>query len=336
MRIAVAGGKLQGVEACYLAGKAGWFVRLVDCRPEGLARRLCDEFILSDLTREEHLERVFGGVDLIVPALEDPGALDALSRFSSISGIPLAFDARAYRISSSKVLSDRVFAELKVPAPTPWPGGGFPLIAKPSGGSGSRGLRLIHDLDQLRAAGTSGVAPGAWVVQEYLHGPSYSLEVVSAGGAVRCFQVTQLFVDAGYDCKRVLAPADLSAGLTSEFERIGRRIAEAIDLRGLMDVEVVLNNGRLNVLEIDARLPSQTPTAVFWSSGVNLLQVWCEAFCADALPPPCNAAAARAVVYEHIAVRPGLLEIVTDAPASGQQRAHESGLLGDEPELVDE
>jgi pyrrolysine biosynthesis protein PylC len=55
MRVAVAGGKLQGAEACYLARKAGWNVRLVDCRSDAIARGLCDEFVLSDLAREEDL-----------------------------------------------------------------------------------------------------------------------------------------------------------------------------------------------------------------------------------------------------------------------------------------
>lgn len=308
MRIAVVGGKLQGVEACYLARKAGWHVRLVDRRRDVLAGGVCDEFIQCELTREEDLTRAFGDLDLILPALENQTALDALSRFSSRSGIPLAFDPRAYRISSSKISSDRLFAELKLSAPEPWPEDVFPLIAKPSGSSGSRGVRLICNPDQLQAAFMAGVSPIDWVIQEYLPGPSYSLEVVSVEGCRRCFQATELFMDAAFDCKRVIAPAKLSTSLVDEFERIGLTLAEAVDLRGVMDVEVILNSGKLNVLEIDARLPSQTPTVVFWSSGVNLVQVLCEAICGKPLPSSATIAAERGVVYEHIHVRPALLE----------------------------
>ena len=39
-----------------------------------------------------------------------------------------------------------------------------------------------------------------------------------------------------------------------------------------MDLEVIEHNGIFKVLEIDARIPSQTPTAVLHSSGMNLLE----------------------------------------------------------------
>jgi pyrrolysine biosynthesis protein PylC len=332
MRIAVVGGKLQGVEACYLARKAGWHVRLVDCRPDVPARGLCDEFTLSELTGERDLHRVLGGVDLILPALENQDALDTLIRFSSLSGIAMAFDPKAYRLSSSKVRSDRLFAELGLPVPRPWPTDVFPVIAKPNSSSGSRGLRLICDSDQLQAARLAGVAAGDWVVQEFLSGPSYSLEVISFEGQLHCFQVTELFVDAGFDCKRVVAPAGLPTGLVDEFERIGRVIAEAIELRGLMDVEVILNGGCLKVLEIDARLPSQTPTVVYWSSGVNLVQVLCEAICGKRMATHSNATEERGVVYEHIHVAHGLLETGGEhvMTASGPLQVHHDFFGADE------
>jgi pyrrolysine biosynthesis protein PylC len=240
--------------------------------------------------------------------LEDQKALDGLNRFCAAGGIPLAFDPRAYRLSSSKIASDKLFADRGISCPKPWPEAGFPLIAKPSRSSGSRGIRVIRNMDQLRAAFPAGEAATDWVLQEYLCGPSYSLEVVAGGGRARCFQVTDLFMDDGHDCKRVTAPTALTEGFIDEFMRIGRAIAEAIDLRGLMDVEVILNGGRLKVLEIDARLPSQTPTVVFWSSGVNLVRVLGEAACGAELPLPPVSAAAQAVIYEHIQVTPGLLQ----------------------------
>ena len=198
---------------------------------------------------------------------EPQTALDALGRFSAASGIPLAFDPRAYRISSSKIMSDRLFAELQISAPQPWPDAVFPIMAKPSGSSGSRGIRIIRSADQLRAEFPGGGAAAEWVVQEYLPGPSYSLEVIAVGGGARCFQVTDLFVDAGLrlqtgDRRRPSCPRAWSPNLSASVSNS----ADAIDLRGLMDVEVILNGGELKVLEIDARLPSQTPTAVFWSS----------------------------------------------------------------------
>jgi len=38
-----------------------------------------------------------------------------------------------------------------------------------------------------------------------------------------------------------------------------------------MDVEVILKQGKIKVLEINARQHSQTLTAVWWSAGFNML-----------------------------------------------------------------
>jgi 3-methylornithine--L-lysine ligase len=309
MRIAVVGGKLQGVEACYLARKAGWQVRLVDCCPDVLARGLCDEFIGVDICRADDLDRVFGGVDVVLPALEDKAALDALLGFCAASGIACAFDPIAYEISSSKIASDRLFAELGLPIPRPWPEAAFPLIAKPSGSSGSKGIRVLRNRNDWVAAFPNAEALQGWVVQEYLEGPSYSVEVIGFDGGSVPYQITDLYMDAAYDCKRVTAPTELPAALSTQFMRLSLTIAEAVKLKGIMDVEVILNNGQLKVLEIDARIPSQTPTVVFWSRGLNLVEILGKSFLGVELTTPSAQTIEKAVVYEHIRVSRGVLEV---------------------------
>ena len=60
--------------------------------------------------------------------------------------------------------------------------------------------------------------------------------------------------------------------MKDELRDISVKIAELIELKGIMDVEVIDDEGILKVLEIDARIPSQTPTVVYHSTGVNLLE----------------------------------------------------------------
>jgi len=309
MRIAVVGGKLQGVEACYLARKAGWQVRLVDRCPDVLARGMCDEFIGADICREDDLNRVFDGVDLVLPALENKEALGALLGFCTAAMLPCAFDATAYEISSSKIASDRLFAELGLPIPKPWPEAEFPLIAKPSGSSGSKGIRILRNRDDWMAAFPNAEALKEWVIQEYLEGPSYSIEVVGVDGGSVPFQITDLYMDADHDCKRVTAPTELPRALATQFMSLSLIIAEAVKLKGIMDVEVILNNGQLKVLEIDARIPSQTPTAVFWSSGLNLVEILGKSILGVELPHRSTQEVEKAVIYEHIRVSPGILEV---------------------------
>jgi pyrrolysine biosynthesis protein PylC len=190
--------------------------------------------------------------------------------------------------------------------PLAWPGCGFPVVANPSAGSGSDGVKVFHDPQSLPAHIKQ--SADRWVVQEYVPGPSYSLEVIGRPGHYVPLQVTDLAMDPGYDCKRVLAPTDLTQIFVRDFEQIAVTLADKLGLTGLMDVEVVLHQDTLKVLEIDARLPSQTPTAVYWSRNINLVELLGDLFVKGTLNDHPADHPPRAVVYEHINVSPGLLE----------------------------
>ena len=140
-------GNLQGVEAAYLARKAGWEVRVVDRKPRVPASDLGDSFAQVDVTVENNLAAVFGDVDFIIPALENDNALGSLTRWSLKTGVPLAFDPQAYALSSSKLKSGDLFKKIGLPVPVAWPKSGFPVVAKPGRGSGSKGVRIFQDLD---------------------------------------------------------------------------------------------------------------------------------------------------------------------------------------------
>jgi pyrrolysine biosynthesis protein PylC len=89
-------------------------------------------------------------------------------------------------------------------------------------------------------------------------------------------------------------------------------------LKGLMDVEVILHDSTLKVLEVDARLPSQTPTAVFWSTGINILEMLADQFLRKGDPDRGNINAPKGVVYEHIQVTPNRLEVAGEHLISGK------------------
>lgn len=308
MRIAIVGGKLQGLEAAYLTKKASWQAIVIDKKAEVPARLLADEFYQVDVFNAKTMEEILRDVDVILPALENQEILHLLEKYSKDLGLPLIHDPKAYAITSSKIRSNELFAQLGVPMPTPWPECQFPIIAKPSGASGSQGVLKIKNQKQFTELFSSTVNHGNWVFQQYLEGPSFSIEVIGYRGDFRIFQVTELEMDAVYDCKRVLAPAELSMDLQNELEEIALKIAREINLNGIMDVEVILHDGKLKVLEIDARLPSQTPTAVYQSTGLNMVEVLGNLFTDHQNEFPLSSEC-RGVVFEHIAVTPGHLEV---------------------------
>src|SRR5665647_709377 len=65
----------------------------------------------------------------------------------------------------------------------------------------------------------------------------------------------------------------VAPGTLAAFNAAALRLAAGLGLNGLMDVEVMVRGAEPKVLEIDARLPSQTPTAVYWSSGLNSVEL---------------------------------------------------------------
>lgn len=309
MKIAVIGGKLQGVEASYLAKRAGWEVVLIDKKAGVPATGLCDRFFQLDVTAGAELTSILADVQLVLPALENKAALDFLCRWSKETGKPLVFDAAAYAVSSSKIASNRLFLNTGVPVPRLWPDCSFPIVVKPSGASGSTGVRKVMDLAELAGLEAKhGPMTGAWVIQEFVEGPSYSIEVIGFAGRYNVFQVTELGMDEDYDCKRVLAPAKLDANLVRALEEIALCIAQELELNGIMDVEIILHEGKIKVLEIDARLPSQTPTAVFHSTGLNMVEVLGMYFTGQEVNKK-NIGTCRGVVYEHIRVSPGTIKV---------------------------
>lgn len=316
MLVAIIGGNLQGVEAAYLAKKAGWEVLLIDKNPRAGASLMCDCFLPLTITAQSDPHEILKDVDLIIPALENNGVLGILKKWSLETAIPLAFDMEAYSVSSSKKKSDRIFREIHIGAPKPWPECGFPVVVKPDSESGSRGVKIIHDEKELSSSYPSEDSLSKMVAQEYLEGPSYSIEVIGLPGNYIPLQVTELYMDSDYGCKRVLAPSGLDSRLVREFEQMAIRIAERIGLKGLMDVEVILHDGELKALEIDARLPSQTPTAVFQSTGINMVKLLGELFLTGKMNIN-NTNRPQTTIYEHIKVIKNHIEAMGEHIMSG-------------------
>ena len=304
MLVAVAGGNLQGVEVAYLARKAGWDVLVVDKNPEAPASGMCHWFVQQDLREEQGLGALLAKADLLIPALENDAALASLTRCARDNDIPFAFDPAAYAVSSSKQTSDNLFARSGIPVPPAWPHCSLPVIVKPSRASGSEDITIFHDRVALGEFLEN--AGGEWVAQSYVAGLTYSLEVMGRGGDYYLPQVTDLHMDQQYDCRAVTASSLLAPELVAKFEKISLEIAHLIDLNGLMDVEVVESYGDLMVLEIDARFPSQTPTAVYHSTGFNMVEGLGNLFL-HGRTPSLPGHPARGVVYEHIRVAEGLL-----------------------------
>ena len=287
--VAIIGGKLQGTESVALARLAGIHSILIDKNPNCPASTMADEFVCGDICGDEAANRraddavieALIRADFVLPAMENQAVLDACVSICQGKNLRLAFDPDAYQISSSKILSDKLFHENNIPAPAYYPDCQGPYIIKPTGESGSAGVTKVSTHEEATAfldekAKETGKSQAdirqEWIIEEYLTGPSYSIEVIGNGREYRTYGITQIHMDDVYDCCKVTAPCPISDEQEMEFRRMGKKLGELVGLKGIMDVEVIDDEGVLKVLEIDARIPSQTPLAVYYSTGVNLLE----------------------------------------------------------------
>ncbi len=304
-RIAIVGGKLQGTEAAYLAKKAGMESLLIDHYEKSPALGLCDEFLCCDVTQEsKELIDALNNVDFILPANENSEVLEALVKLADKYNYRLAFDKDAYAVSSSKLLSDQLIHENQIPAPQYYPNCKAPYIAKPSGFSGSEGVRRLNTEEALSQFLKTVSPEEKWVVQEFLTGPSYSIEVIGKPGDYKTYEVTEIHMDKSYDCKKVTAPCAITEEQEKGFRKIAVRLAELVRLKGIMDVEVIDNHGDFKVLEIDARIPSQTPTVVYHTTGVNFIEELNDLFCHGKMNSK-GTGQKKYCSYEHLFIKDG-------------------------------
>lgn len=276
MLIAIVGGRLQGVEALYLAKKAGYETLLIDRDAEPIAMGLADHFLQFEFGKDSPFPSKSHEIGVILPAVEDDDVLEVLRVWADADSIPLIFDAEAYSVTRSKRRSDVLFHKLGLMRPKNWPDCQPPVIMKPDGASGSRGVKMLMSEEEVQHCLASKGSRDDLVIQEYLPGPSCSIEIVGQPGRYFPLQITDLSMAEDYDCCGVRAPSSVDEEQAGKIRNMSVSIAEALQLRGIMDLEVILHDGEPKILEVDARLPSQTPIAVYWSTGVNMVEALVE------------------------------------------------------------
>lgn len=310
VRIGVLGGRLQGIEATYLCSKAGYESVLIDKDAQAPAMTLADEAYVLDILKDvSYAKKILKKVDAILPASENKEALINLEKLCRELGIPFMQDNAAFWITSDKLTSMKFLLDLQIPTPMPWPDCEFPVIVKPSTKSGSESIFRANTLRQLQAAleKTQRVDEKI-VIQEFVEGLALSLEVIANKRRTRTLQITGLEFDETYSCKRVYAPAKIPADLESKFDEICQEIAKGLGLKGLTDVQAICKDGVIKVNEINARLPSQTPTVVYHSSGINIVSLLAELFLENELSNV-RIRPDHAVIYQHVKIFDGELRV---------------------------
>ena len=329
MRIGIVGGLLQGIEAVYLSKKAGYETLVIDKKCSAPAAFISDDFEEMDITENiSKTKKILSDCDAVIPANENLDTLIYLDKLMEDIDTEFLFDLNAYKISSSKILSNRLMEHCNVPMPKPWPECGYPAVVKPSSQSGSIGVKKVFNSDQMKKAVEDiRIMEDEVIIQEFADGPNISIEVIGNGSYAEPMIVTEVILDRNYDCKMVQCPASgLSNDDIESLCTYGKNLAESLSLKGIMDLEAINSVNGLKLLEIDARIPSQTPAAVLNATGVNLIKCLAEGINGNIPKPSPKEGAA---LYEHIFYDNGTLSTCGEKVFSKVEKPRiETGLFG--------
>ena len=136
----------------------------------------------------------------------------------------------------------------------------YPLFVKPRAGSGSRGIMKIDSPIELAGQ----IRDGSLLVQEYLDGAEYSVDVIADknGKVLATVPRERLKVDSGI----AVASRTLK---DEELEIQAKIVADLIGLKYTANIQFKRNrNGKACLLEVNPRFPGTMPLTV--ESGVNM------------------------------------------------------------------
>lgn len=256
MKLLILGGGELGVQACRLARAAGMHIIVADRDGGCPAAPMADELVRADVTAAALPE-----ADYILPAVESEAVLDGLA------GDNVLFDQKAWTLTASRFASNEFLRRHAVPVPEYFPNGSEPYIVKPDRGSFGRGIWVTEDFCEAGGAVNAG-----FIAEEELAGSVWSAAVIRRGGGALSYAPAKL----SFDSRRRRTGAVCEDGPETEaLRKTALRIAEALDLNGILEVEAIFHSGVWTVIDLNARLPMLTPDAVLEKTGVNLLAELC-------------------------------------------------------------
>jgi len=282
----------QGIEfdyccchACFALTKAGYETIMVNCNPETVSTDYdtSDRLYFEPLTLEHVMEilRVeqengtlhgvivqFGGQTplKLANALEaegipilgtTPDAIDLAEdreRFQDLLN-RLGLKQPVNGIASTEVQAIQIAERV-----------GFPLVIRPSYVLGGRAMEIVRDMDHLKryiatAVVVSGDSPV--LLDSYLSGAiEVDVDALSDGKTVHVAGIMQHIEEAGVhsgDSACSLPPYSLSPETVAELKVQTEKMALALGVVGLMNVQFAIKDGVIYVLEVNPRASRTVP-----------------------------------------------------------------------------
>jgi 5-(carboxyamino)imidazole ribonucleotide synthase len=262
--IGLVGGGQLGRMSALSAARLGYRCHILTRETDSPAAQVSHAVTISDYSDPVSLRAFAGAVDVISFEFENVSAegLDLLASIRPVRPAPSVL-----RISQDRV-DEKTFLNRAGVATAPWaPVGsrhdlhaavqriGLPAVLKTTrlgyDGKGQAMLRAPEDLD----AAWERLTPKPLILEGFVDFAQEISVVVARGadGSLSCFDTVENR-HRNHILDLTLAPARISAAVDLAAQSIGRRVAEALDLTGLLAVEMFLDSaGSVLVNEIAPR-----------------------------------------------------------------------------------
>ncbi len=262
--IGIVGGGQLGRMSAIAAARLGLRVVVLSPEPDCPASHVATQ-ILGDYEDRAALERFAHAVDVVTFEFENVSA-DALDLLASI--VPVRPSPLVLRISQDRIAEKSFLREAGI-ATAPWApvpdrdvfeqavaALGTPAILKTTrGGYDGKGQILVREASDAAAAWSSLSASGPLVLEGFVDFAREISVIVARGedGTTAWFDPVENRHRNGI-LDLTLAPAPVAPAIAEDAVRIAIRTAEALDLVGLLAVEMFVDrNGRVLVNEIAPR-----------------------------------------------------------------------------------
>ena len=282
----------QGIEfdyccchACFALADAGYETIMINCNPETVSTDYdtSDRLYFEPLTAEDVLEilHVEASKGELVGVIVQLGGQTPLKLAQELedAGIPIlgtspdAIDLAEDRERFADLVSRlgllqpkngiaRSGAEAEVVAERI----GYPVLMRPSYVLGGRAMEIVDGPNQLRnyietAVQVSGDSPV--LIDQYLRDAiEVDVDAIADGTDVVVAGVMQHIEEAGVhsgDSACSLPPYSLPADIVAEIERQTVALATALKVRGLMNVQFAVREGKVYLIEVNPRASRTVP-----------------------------------------------------------------------------
>ncbi|HEY3127070.1 MAG TPA: carbamoyl-phosphate synthase large subunit [Candidatus Limnocylindria bacterium] len=216
-------------------------------------------------------------------------ALNLADRIEGIGGVIAGTSADAIGLAEDRRRFHEFAEALGIPQP---PGGtaesfvearriaaevGYPVLVRPSYVLGGRGMEIAYSDDDLERYFRSALEAGTGrvLVDKYLRGREVEVDAVSDGHDTLVAGIMEHIERAGVhsgDSYAVYPAQNLLANERERIVELTRQIAAALPVKGLLNIQFIVEEGRVWVLEVNPR-SSRTVPFLTKVTGVPLVRL---------------------------------------------------------------